>query len=456
MLTYDFDETSIDSILAQANKVLHKSLRQVLSPEQIQEIEATANSKQKGKFGELVEKYVFDKEQDNLSRPDFPDAPLELKTTPIKALKKKGFSAKERLVLNIIDFISIVEENWESSTFLKKNNNLLIMFYLYIKGTLPLDQKFKLIEFISLLKLPTNDLETIKRDWAFIVNKIRDGKAHLLSEGDTYYLGACTKGAKTMTNYCKQPFSSEPAQRRAFSLKQRYLSFIISANQEKLRSEYVSILPERSSESIEAIVSRRLSPYLGLTVKDIHNKLRSDLNTRAKGYSAALALEMLGSKKRKIAEFEKAEISIKTIRLRASGMPKEHMSFPAMSFLEVAKETWENSTILETLSTRKYLFLIYQFDKSRTLRFKKYMFWNMPYEDIVSHAKKVWATTQELIQNDVPNDEFPGIADDPVCHVRPHGQKKIDTAPLPSGRKVTKQSFWLNAGYLKKQISLVP
>jgi hypothetical protein len=41
-----------------------------------------------------------------------------------------------------------------------------------------------------------------------------------------------------------------------------------------------------------------------------------------------------------------------------------------------------------------------------------------------------------------------------VAHVRPHGANGEDKLPLPDGRRMTKQCFWLNNGYVKKQIEM--
>ena len=40
----------------------------------------------------------------------------------------------------------------------------------------------------------SKDLKQIEKDYYFIIDKIKQGKAHELSEADTMYLGACTKG----------------------------------------------------------------------------------------------------------------------------------------------------------------------------------------------------------------------------------------------------------------------
>jgi len=41
---------------------------------------------------------------------------------------------------------------------------------------------------------PDEYLNVINRYWEIITNKIKNGKAQELSEGDTFYLVACTKG----------------------------------------------------------------------------------------------------------------------------------------------------------------------------------------------------------------------------------------------------------------------
>ena len=54
---------------------------------------------------------------------------------------------------------------------------------------------------------------------------------------------------------------------------------------------------------------------------------------------------------------------------------------------------------------------------------------------------------------------FPGMHDNGVCHVRPHGRNAKDTNLLPVKDKLTnateytKQCFWLNNSYIKEIIS---
>ncbi|EAW0602409.1 restriction endonuclease, partial [Listeria monocytogenes] len=73
------------------------------------------------------------------------------------------------------------------------------------------------------------DLLIIESDYNKIVSKIKQGKAHELSEGDTVYLGACTKGATAEKSLKPQFYNAEiPAKRRAFCLKQGYMTYLIN------------------------------------------------------------------------------------------------------------------------------------------------------------------------------------------------------------------------------------
>ena len=73
----------------------------------------------------------FDYEPNSDAEPDFKEAGLELKCSPLKTLKNGDFRSKERLVLNIINYLEVHEEDFESSSFWKKNAHLLLVFYLH-------------------------------------------------------------------------------------------------------------------------------------------------------------------------------------------------------------------------------------------------------------------------------------------------------------------------------------
>jgi len=222
-----------EEVLTVAESALNKSLRDFISADEIAKVESLLQrygTNRKGYLGDLVEKYIFGIDNNGRPESDFLIAGVELKTTPLKKHVAKQYVSKERLVFSMIDYDKVVHETWEESSFLKKNSLLLLMFYLYLKEQLIIDYEFKFVHLLDLLNdISAQDVAQLKSDWEFIVEKIRRGEAHLLSEGDTYYLGACTK-AKNSSVVRDQPRSRIPAKPRAFSLKQTYLNYIIQRN----------------------------------------------------------------------------------------------------------------------------------------------------------------------------------------------------------------------------------
>lgn len=85
----------------------------------------------KGGLGQIIEEGLFGYEINSDSEADFGELGVELKVTPVKINKNKTLSAKERLVLNIINYMKEVDYTFETSSFWQKNENLLIMFYLW-------------------------------------------------------------------------------------------------------------------------------------------------------------------------------------------------------------------------------------------------------------------------------------------------------------------------------------
>uniref|UniRef100_UPI004047A288 MutH/Sau3AI family endonuclease n=1 Tax=Mariniflexile sp. TaxID=1979402 RepID=UPI004047A288 len=206
------DITSAGSIIDFAKLLKNQTLRQACGSE----IEKHGY-KGKGNFGQILEKFYFGYEPNSDAEPDFKEAGIELKSSPLKTLKNGDFRSKERLVLNIINYLEVHKEEFETSSFWKKNAHLLLVFYLHDKDLDLLDYFIKLVDG---WQYPNEDLKIIKKDWEFINQKIKKGKAHELSEGDTFYLGACTKGSTALRSFRNQPFNEEQAKQRAYSLKQ--------------------------------------------------------------------------------------------------------------------------------------------------------------------------------------------------------------------------------------------
>jgi len=223
----NYDEHSQESILKYAKKLEGKTLREVLSNEIINMMRVHEKGN-KGRYGQKIEQYYFEYDINSDSSADFPCG-LELKATPLKTLKNGKLSPKERLVCNIINYEDIIHETWETSSFLEKNSSTLLIRYID-----PMDDNISQLDYqiidVRIHNILDNeeDKKQFKEDWNTIVDKIKRGEAHLLSESDTKYLGACTKGSTAAKSFRKQPNSDILAKQRAFSFKTAYMKILLN------------------------------------------------------------------------------------------------------------------------------------------------------------------------------------------------------------------------------------
>ncbi len=423
------------------------------------------NEQAKGHLGQIIEESHFGYKINSNKEADFENLGIELKVTPIKKNKNGTLSAKERLVLNIINYEEEVLFDFYNSSFWNKNQKLLLIFYLWIPKIRRAD--YKILK-AHLHNYPEDDLAVIKKDWEFIVQKIKDGRAHELSEADTNYLGACTKGANK-SSLRMQPFSSEMAMQRAFSLKQSYMTSLVRQliTQEDLVR--FSSTEDLKYKSFENVLHEKFSPYIGKTLKEISEETKQTINQGSKAFLQQFVSGLLGiqgTKLSQIEEFEKANIQLKTVRLEPSGLPKEHMSFRNIDFKNWAMESWEESWLKNFFEETKLLFVIFEYretqhkNPNRELYFKGIKLWNMPQEKINKDLYKFWQHLQLLIKggiqltpikqktrtimsNNLPKPGFNGI-----CHIRPKARDSRDKTPLPDGRLITKQGFWLDNRFI--------
>lgn len=426
----------------------------------------------KGGLGNLVEECWFGYEANSNPEADFQEAGVELKVTPYLK-NSKGFRAKERLVLSMINYNDIIKESdFEHSHLWKKAHLILLVLYMHIKGQSDMDS---VVNYVQLFTPPQEDIAIIKSDYEKILAKIKAGKAHELSEGDTLYLGACTKAA-TSAKRCSQPYSDVPAKPRAFSLKSSYMTAVLNKYIMQHINTYESIISNNGDVGdFEQFVTAKIAAFKGCGI----NRLKEcfGIMGNPKNLPSLLAFRILGIKGNACEEFVKAGIAMKAIRIQKNGKIKESMSFAAIDYQNLAKETWEDSTFGNYLRNTRFFFVIYQEDFRGEYHLQGSRFWNMPLRDLEGDVRAVWQETHDIIaQGNLvlklgKNGEFinnlPKKSQHPVSHVRPHARSRSDTASLPEGtqlhigpgvewsdlRQYTRQCFWLNGEYILRQIS---
>ncbi len=458
-----YDITSKGSVLAYAQTLLGKTLRNLYE-------DAVRYSKGKGGMGQSVEKYHFKYEPNSDAEPDFAAAGLELKCTPLKVLQDGSYVSKERLVLNVIDYIKEAQNSFDTSSFWHKNSHLLLMFYLHESGVDVVDLIFKIIR---IWDFPEVDLKIIRDDWNKLHWKMVHGLAHEISEGDTLYLGACCKGSKAGAEMRKQFVAGAPeAQQRAYSFKSKYINNIILeslSHPEMCNNVFVSDVQKKKivkgiseatnlvnnineyheDETFEDLVEKRFEKYYGKTIYEIEKITGETVSSSPKAMSNSVVHAILGVKTPKIKEFEKANIQQKTIRLECNGKLKESMVFSNIDYVGIVKEKeWEDSVWYETL-TQRFLFVVFRKDLSnddKMSTLENVFFWTMPFKDLLV-AKEFWKDTRNKIAANC-FDCFWKLSDHRICHVRPKAKNSLDTMRAPSGKMIPKKGYWLNAEYI--------
>ncbi|WP_313893127.1 Sau3AI family type II restriction endonuclease [Psychrobacillus sp.] len=428
-----------------------------------------ANPKSKGQLGQIIEESFFGYEINSKSEADFANLGIELKVTALKLNKNKTISAKERLVLNIINYHKEVLNTFETSSFWTKNEKILLMFYQWIPEIHR--SEYQVLK-SHLLTFSEEDLHIIKKDWEFITNKIKMGKAHELSEADTIYLGACTKG-KNKDSLRTQPFNTAPAMQRAYSLKASYITGV--ARKVISNKDMISITnkQELKNRTFEEILQGRFRSHIGKTLTQIAEENNITIN-KAKSFVPDFVSALLGVKGTKlddIEEFSKANIQFKTIRLDKNGKPCEHMSFKNVDFLEWAKEKWEESWLKNYFEETKLLFVIFEFreteveNKNRELFFKGIKLWNMPIAEVEVTLKDFYFSLQKQLISGVHIDNIqrgrkivaknnlPSAGTNGLCHIRPKGRNGQDKTLLPDGQMIAKQAFWFDKEYIVSVIN---
>jgi DNA mismatch repair protein MutH len=470
-----YDETSPESIEMFARQMIGKTFRGIYEAATDTALLIDKNTKYAGKYaiqhatknykggmGNLVEECYFGYASNSDSEPDFAKAGVELKVTPYKKNKTNNkVSAKERLIITMIDYFAVVQESsFETSHVWKKSRLILLVWYLYEKDKTNLDFS---IDFVRLFTPPPEDFAIMNNDYDKIVSKIRAGKAHELSEGDTMYLGAATKSSDS-TKRRAQPFSDEVAKPRAFSFKNSYMTYILNTYFIVDHVTYEPIIHDTTTTDFEQYVIDKIDRYKGASVPDLCKEFQIDTTKKPKNLEAMIAFRILGIKGNHAEEFEKANIVVKTIRINAKGKIKENMSFPAFKFKDLLDETWDDSTFGNYLRETRFFFVIYKFGEDGTLRLEGCQFWNIPYQDLETDVKDVWEKTKQVIFDGLKitkdakgyyHNNFPKQSENRISHVRPHAQNRKDTYELPDGRQYPKQCFWLNNSYILSQIKLI-
>ena len=314
----------------------------------------------KGELGKIVETGFYEYENNNESRPDFDNIGVELKVVAYKINPvKKNRVAKERASLCMIDYCEIINEEYDFSQLIFKNKKILFIWYLYEKG-----EKLKNLKITHFQLYDMEvDEEIFRNDFNKIKEKVKDGKAHKLSEGDTEYLGAFTKG-RDKNDTRKQPSSPIRAKKRAYSLKKQYMTWVLNNYQ----YENDSLNDEKKYLSVLDYITDRFEPFFGKNQFEIFEEISDEKPNPNYAISKQISNKLLGKDKElpeKDDLFKKSNYIIKNIVLRVRGTVKDRMSFRPFSKDEFDID-WEDSPWKAFFEEVKIILICYQMPNSKS------------------------------------------------------------------------------------------
>ncbi|HEM3550983.1 Sau3AI family type II restriction endonuclease [Streptococcus suis] len=484
---FNYDETDIQSILDYSQNLLDRSLGEIIAAYQVSPyktyrdfqdgtiseiLDKEISMKSKGQYGNYIEKYFYGYQPNSDSTADFDKVGVELKVTPFKVNKNGTISAKERLVLTILNYMEENLDDFYSTHLWQKCSKILLLFY---NGLIPgQTMSDYIIEKVFLYEWFEEDMEVILEDYNRIVEKIKQGKAHELSESDGNYLSTCTKGAGKGKDFRSQPFSDTLAKQRAWELKSSYMTYLINHKIfNQVDQESILATARGEKKSFTQVIADKILAYKGFSEEDLYS--RFDVNPRAKGENSTLVKNILGltGDLEKTQEFQKANMNLRVIRVDKNGLPKEDSPFKNYQFEELASnEVWEESHPYLEICNKRFLFVIFKEVSDKLFVLDSIKFWGFP-DRLIPEVQRVWIETRKIIQDGVElsqngnkvSTNFPQSKVNTILFTKIHAQntyyeirpnefvgkgKLSDTDKLPDGRRITKHSFWIPKKFLKE------
>lgn len=404
--------------------------------------------KDKGLLGKIVETGFYHYPVNSNSEADFSELEIELKTAGFIRNKNSTLRAKERLSLSMIDYNSIINEEYEFSKLIFKNKKLLIIWYEYTKENKNNKGEF-IIHSYQLYNMCIDE-KIFKNDFNFIKNKINAGLAHELSEGDTSYLGAATKG-NGQTKL--QPHSSIPAPARAFSLKNAYMTGI-------LRGLGIAPLSVKSM-TVEDYIYNKIKSYIGMAQLEIWSEVGDKpyyLNDVPKHISKMISNKLIGKDKElpTIDDiFTKTSYIIKNVSLEENGYPKERVSFRNLTLSEF-EEPWETSELKEYFEQITIIFICYEGikgDKNGERKLKSVKKFAFTSSDLDNFKLSYNAVRKTIETNDISNLPVPSTFNTQYLEIAPKGNCGDDAYNNFFLNDTTKTCFMLEKNFVFNKLN---
>ena len=437
---FDYRTASEKDILAKARELEGRLLGSILGAR----FSAVTGATGRAEVGHAIESH-FGIPPNSSPEPDFPGAEIELKVVPLRRTGR-GLGVKERTVISLIDYVTLIDETWAKAS-VRKKLKILFVFFEHLdgkpKGSFPIRE-------VLLWEPDARTDALLQADWDRVFAKVRQARAHELSESDGAIMGPCTKGA-TGASLRPQPFGKIMAKPRAWALKPSFTWQLYQAIAKPTPAE--SLLQDFGLDTADQFETRlldRFSPFVGRTVEDVGAELAVPPSD-AKSYAAAVVRRAFGAKSlgTKIVEFEEMGLTPRITRVDGDLMPYEALSFPAFRYHPLLEETWEDSDLLARI---EYMLLVPVHGQTKATPQKNCtlgvpVFWRPSAEEL-DLIRREWEIFRLEIREGRA-DHLTPASQTMAIHVRPHSRDAHDTDDAPRIGQVVKKSFWLNRPFVR-------
>ena len=451
-----YESATTTEILRRAKEIIGLTIND-LSPIDLPKSQAL----NKGEIGNLIQQFGFGIKPNSLAEPDFRGESIELKIIPLTKGANGYLRVKERTKVGMINYETLVHEKWESSHAKHKLSKIL---FIAVEHNHYDARNSKILDAFLYKVEDVEEYSTIKDDWERTKRLVAEGKAHSLSESQNKILAPSRSGSSNAKDWTSQPFSSEKALKRAFSLKQSYTNLVIQTRQKG--DDIFSISDDKTycGKSIIDTVLLKLTKWKGKTLYDFIKQENITLGG-GKNKNANLIRQLLGLKsKGTVKEFEEIGLTIKvTPRNIETYKAYEQMSFPHQPFASIIEEDdFEESQLRAYL--QNFIFIPLLSEKKsekdpKKIYFGKPVLWT-PNEIELNEIREEWELYRDTLRAGltfttkktnskkgfITQTNLPKKSNTTWIHMRPHARDSsdVDKSVNFKGKYCVKMSFWLN------------
>ncbi len=368
---------------------------------------------------------------------------------------------KENVPLDTIDNFADLDCDFETSDF-RKNNSRIVMVFFSIDNT---NYSNSIITHVYYFEYPKKDIAIIKHDFKIIVDYTKRGIAEKLTIFDTMYLIAMPLNRKRTK---EQPNSSELVHRRAYALRNHYVTAVFKSKVLDISSSNEVLIHDPKildNVTVQKYIYDKMLPLYGRQ-KD-HVAILIGVKYTAKNtYDLILRkiLKLNNSNLSVTSEFKKAGIIHKPIKYMENPTDTESLMLYQFTYEELYNLDWDNSHFKEMLYSTSFYFTIYDYiEKYDELILINSLFHHIPLKKVERHLRRLYEDTRKKIiqgkiikavQRDKLITNFMKQKDNKVGHVKSNATSSSDTYTLPVPDVLTKktelpkQAFWLNGTYI--------